>query len=83
MIICVCRRVSDRDIARAVHEGCTSLDDLQVELGVATGCGKCRDSVCTLLEQHACATVAVSTVTGVAPLHPAHARPLREPALQP
>jgi bacterioferritin-associated ferredoxin len=43
MIVCVCRRVSDRDIARAVKQGCASFDELQFELGVATGCGACRD----------------------------------------
>lgn len=43
MIVCVCRRVSDRDIARAVTAGCTSFDELQARTGVATGCGACRD----------------------------------------
>lgn len=43
MIVCVCRRVSDRDIARAVKQGCISFDELQIETGVATGCGACRE----------------------------------------
>jgi len=41
MIICICHRVSDRDISRAVREGCGSFEELQFELGVATGCGAC------------------------------------------
>jgi bacterioferritin-associated ferredoxin len=41
MIVCVCRRVSDRHIAAAVRDGCTSFEELQAELGVATGCGAC------------------------------------------
>jgi bacterioferritin-associated ferredoxin len=43
VIVCVCRRVSDRDIHRAVHEGARSFDDVQIDLGVATACGRCLD----------------------------------------
>jgi bacterioferritin-associated ferredoxin len=43
MIVCICHRVSDRDIHRAVHEGCRSFDDLQDDLRVATACGACTD----------------------------------------
>ncbi len=43
MIVCVCHRISDRDIARAAQEGCASFDELQFELAVATCCGKCHD----------------------------------------
>jgi len=42
MIVCVCHRVSDRDIARAVGEGCASFEELQAELRVGTRCGACR-----------------------------------------
>lgn len=41
MIICICHRVSDHDIRRAVHSGCDSFDDLQDHLRVATACGAC------------------------------------------
>ena len=43
MIVCICRRVSDRDIAHAAKGGCASFDELQFELGVGTGCGACGD----------------------------------------
>ena len=43
MIVCVCRRVSDHEIRRAVGQGCSSFAELQQTLGVATGCGKCGD----------------------------------------
>ena len=43
MIVCVCHRVSDRDIQRAVHDGCDSFEALQDELRVATGCGRCHE----------------------------------------
>ena len=43
MIVCICLRISDRDIAREVRDGCASFDELQLELGVATRCGACGD----------------------------------------
>jgi len=50
MIVCVCRRVSERDIQRAALGGCASLEELQVELGVATCCGRCADCAQATLE---------------------------------
>ena len=41
MIVCVCHRVSDQTIARAARSG-MDFDDIQLELGVATQCGKCE-----------------------------------------
>ncbi|HXE47885.1 MAG TPA: (2Fe-2S)-binding protein [Ramlibacter sp.] len=41
MIVCVCRRVSDREIARHAHAG-MNFEDIQFELGVATQCGQCE-----------------------------------------
>ena len=41
MIICVCRRVSDREIARHARAG-MGFDEIQFELGVATQCGQCE-----------------------------------------
>lgn len=52
MIVCICHRVSDRDIARAVREGCASFEALQDELRVATGCGRCRDCACETFHAH-------------------------------
>ena len=42
MIVCVCNRVSDRDIRRHAEGGCTSFDELQMATGVATCCGQCE-----------------------------------------
>ncbi|MBX3611882.1 MAG: (2Fe-2S)-binding protein [Hydrogenophaga sp.] len=41
MIICVCRRVSDKTIAQCARSG-MAFDDIQLELGVATQCGQCE-----------------------------------------
>ena len=53
MIVCVCHRVSDRHIACAVRDGCSSFEELQDELRVGTGCGACRDHARGTFEQHA------------------------------
>ncbi|MDB5900187.1 MAG: hypothetical protein JWP22_1084 [Ramlibacter sp.] len=50
MIVCVCRRVSDREIARHARAG-MSFDDIQFELGVATQCGRCEGCARDVVEQ--------------------------------
>lgn len=50
MIVCVCKRVSDREIARHAHAG-MSFDDIQMELGVATQCGRCEDCARSVVAQ--------------------------------
>lgn len=42
MIVCICKRISDHQIARHARAG-LSFDDIQMELGVATQCGRCED----------------------------------------
>jgi bacterioferritin-associated ferredoxin len=50
MIVCVCRRVSDREIARHARAG-MSFDDIQFELGVATQCGQCENCARAVVAQ--------------------------------
>lgn len=54
MIVCVCRRVSHRDIENEVRSGCSSFDALRDELGVADACGGCIDCARDTFER-ACA----------------------------
>lgn len=60
MIVCVCHRVSDREIARHARAG-MSFDDIQFELGVATQCGNCescaRDVVAQCAASHPVAAI--------------------------
>ena len=60
MIVCVCRRVSDREIARHARAGMT-FDEVQFELGVATQCGRCegcaRDVVAQCSASHPVASL--------------------------
>ena len=41
MIVCVCKSVSERQIKACLDAGATTLEDLQIDLGVALCCGKC------------------------------------------
>lgn len=51
MYVCICSAVTEKDIHRAVAEGCRSADDLRHHLGVAAGCGRCLDSAMETLQQ--------------------------------
>ncbi len=43
MIVCLCHRVSDRDIRAAVDEGVRCFEQLQDETRVASSCGCCME----------------------------------------
>jgi bacterioferritin-associated ferredoxin len=65
MIVCVCHRVSDRDIARAARQGCASFDELQEQLRVGTACGACGDCARETFDAHqkpSCAAAAGSWI---------------------
>ena len=44
MIVCLCHRVSDRDIRRAAAGGIDCFEVLQDETRVASSCGCCLDT---------------------------------------
>jgi len=50
MIVCICRRISDREIARHARAG-MDFSDIQFELGVATQCGQCEGSAREIVQQ--------------------------------
>jgi len=50
MIVCVCKRISDREILRHVRAG-MGFDEIQFELGVATQCGKCEECARDVVDQ--------------------------------
>lgn len=43
MIVCLCHRISDRDIERTVASGVRNFEQLQDETCVASSCGCCHD----------------------------------------
>ncbi|AGK50511.1 BFD-like [2Fe-2S] binding domain protein [Burkholderia thailandensis MSMB121] len=57
MIVCVCKSVSDRKIRASFEKGADTFEELQFELGVATCCGKCEETVRGIMaEQGVCAS---------------------------
>ena len=53
MYVCICQAVTSSAISAALDGGATSLEELQSELGVASGCGGCADHVMRLLAERA------------------------------
>lgn len=43
MYVCICKQVTDRAIQDSVRNGCSSLQDVQGQLGVASRCGCCAE----------------------------------------
>ncbi len=64
MIVCLCHRVSDRDIVQAVRDGTHSFELLQAQTLVATSCGSCRDCARQVFDdaRARCSPLAVSGV---------------------
>lgn len=52
MILCSCANINDRKVREALAAGARTLADVQVELGVAMGCGRCRDAVTDEIARH-------------------------------
>ena len=51
MIVCVCNRISDRDILQAIEGGAQSMEALQTKLEIANQCGACFSTAEDLLRQ--------------------------------
>lgn len=49
MFICICNAITESHVRSAVAEGASSLSDLQAQLGVATCCGCCAETVAEYL----------------------------------
>jgi len=54
MIVCLCHRISDRDIRRAVTDGVRDFDALQDDTCIARNCGCCEQTAREIFEE-ACA----------------------------
>lgn len=51
MIVCLCHRISDRDIVSAVQAGATCFEALQDETRLASSCGCCHDCAREVFEE--------------------------------
>jgi bacterioferritin-associated ferredoxin len=54
MYICICNGVTDRAIRAAVAEGAATISDVTQRLGVAAGCGCCREAAQQVIHEAAC-----------------------------
>ncbi|HEX5787262.1 MAG TPA: bacterioferritin-associated ferredoxin [Woeseiaceae bacterium] len=52
MYVCICNAVTEGQIRAAARSGTTDLWSLQTELGVAAGCGTCRDVASAILREY-------------------------------
>lgn len=52
MYICICNAITDKQIHRAAKAGATDLWGLQAKLGVASGCGSCKEAVSEILVEY-------------------------------
>ncbi len=51
MIVCLCRRVTDRAIRDLVADGAASVDEVAARCGAGTGCGGCRQFVAHMVAE--------------------------------
>ncbi len=51
MYVCLCKGITDRDIAQAVQRGACSFREVRDELGVSTQCGKCASLARTIVQE--------------------------------
>lgn len=45
MIVCLCKRATDRDISDAIDGGARTVDEVGEACGAGTGCGCCREFI--------------------------------------
>lgn len=53
MYICICQGITDRQILDAIENGHASSAALAETLGTGTCCGRCQETVETLVQTHA------------------------------
>ncbi|MCH9693223.1 MAG: bacterioferritin-associated ferredoxin [Gammaproteobacteria bacterium] len=62
MYVCICNAITDKQIRKAAASGVKDLWDLQRELGVASGCGSCKEMASEILRESRHATANVEPV---------------------
>jgi bacterioferritin-associated ferredoxin len=51
MYVCICNAITDTQIREAAKSGVRNLWELQKELGVASNCGKCKETAAEILSE--------------------------------
>ena len=62
MYVCICNAVTDKQIRQAAESGVEDLWGLQRELGVAVGCGACKEMASEILRENRQAKAAIEPV---------------------
>ena len=52
MYVCICNAITEKQIRKAAQSGVEDLWDLQRTLGVASGCGSCKDMASAILSEN-------------------------------
>ena len=52
MIVCVCKAVSDRDVADAISSGACTMAEIATCTRAGTSCGRCHDDIQQALDMH-------------------------------
>lgn len=68
MYICVCNRVTDRQIHETVAAGATTLRQVRKQLPIGTQCGRCMECASQLVKERAqlCAADACVSIAALA-----------------
>jgi bacterioferritin-associated ferredoxin len=51
MIVCLCRRVSDKIIRAAIRDGASTVEEVGAACRAGTGCGACHETIGELLSE--------------------------------
>jgi len=51
MYICICNAITEKAVRECARQGACSVDQLASELGVGSGCGRCRDCASEVLRE--------------------------------
>jgi bacterioferritin-associated ferredoxin len=51
MYLCICNAITDRDVGRAVTQGCASVSEVFRHLGERPNCGRCVPEICRAVQQ--------------------------------
>jgi bacterioferritin-associated ferredoxin len=68
MIVCLCHRISDRDIRRAVDGGVRDFETLQDDTAIARSCGCCHDCAREVFDAACAATPAHRPIIAIRPV---------------
>lgn len=63
MYVCICRRITDKQIEALCRDGVTSLADVRARLGVANNCGRCGQHAREVVKQFTSQTPFVNAAT--------------------